>query len=89
MAQELPFSRARFKIADMQTAFTVTATWDAEAGVFTSHSDIPGLVVEAETFEELVGLVEALAPEVIAANVPGATRPYTVKVETRRELAMA
>ena len=69
--------------------FTVTATWDAEAGVFTSHSDIPGLVVEAETFEELVALVEALAPEVIAANVPSATRPYTVKVETRRELAMA
>ena len=73
----------------MQKAFTVTATWDAEARVFTSRSDIPGLVVEAESFEDFVTLVEALAPEVIAANVPDAPRPYTVKVETRRDLAMA
>ena len=73
----------------MQKAFTVTATWDAEARVFTSRSDIPGLVVEAETFEEFVALVEALAPEVIAANAPDAPRPYAVKVETRRDLAMA
>ena len=73
----------------MQRAFTVTATWDAEARVFTSRSDIPGLVVEAETFEEFVALVEALAPEVIAANAPDAPRPYAVKVETRRDLAMA
>ena len=73
----------------MQKAFTVTATWDAEARVFTSRSDIPGLVVEAESFEDFVTLVEALAPEVIAANVPDTPRPYTVKVETRRDLAMA
>ena len=73
----------------MQKAFTVTATWDADARVFTSRSDIPGLVVEAESFEDFVALVEALAPEVIAANVPDTPRPYTVKVETRRDLAMA
>lgn len=62
----------------MQKTFTVTADWDAEAGVFTSQSDIPSLVVEAATFEEFVGLVEALAPEIIAANLPGAQRSYTV-----------
>ncbi len=73
----------------MKKTFTVTATWDAGARVFTSQSDIPGFVVEAETFEELVALVEALAPEVIAANIPDAPRPYTVKIETHRELAMA
>lgn len=73
----------------MPKAFTVTANWDAEAGVFTSQSDIPGLVVEAETFEELVELVQALAPEVTAANLPDAPRPYRVNVETRRELAVA
>ena len=73
----------------MKKKFTVTATWDSEARVFTSQSDIPGLVVEAETFEELVALVEALAPEIIAANLPDVPRPYTVKVETRRDLAMA
>jgi hypothetical protein len=73
----------------MPTVFTVTASWDPEAGVFTTTSDIPGLVVEAETFEELVQLVEALAPEVIAANLPNAIRPYKVNIETRRELAVA
>jgi hypothetical protein len=73
----------------MSKIFTVTAHWDPEAGVFTSQSDIPGLVVEAETFEELVELVEALAPEMIAANLPKQRRPYRVNIETRRELAVA
>ena len=54
----------------MAGAFVITATWDAEAGVFTSQSNIPGLVVEAETFEEFVQLVQTLAPEIIAANLP-------------------
>jgi hypothetical protein len=74
---------------DMKKGFTVTATWDAEAGVFTSQSDIPGLAVEAETFEELVELVRALAPDVIATNLPSAPRPYILNIETRRELAVA
>ena len=73
----------------MQNAYTVTATWDPDAHVFTSRSDIPGLVVEAETFEEFVILVEALAPEIIAANLPNAPRPYRIKVQTQRDLAMA
>jgi hypothetical protein len=73
----------------MSKTFTVTAIWDAEARVFTLRSNIPGLVVEADAFEELVELVEALAPEVIAANLPDAPRPYKVQVETRRELAVA
>ena len=72
----------------MQRSFTVTATWDAEAHVFTSRSDIPGLVAEAETFEDFVTLIEALAPEVITANVPDAPRHYAVNVEAPRELAM-
>lgn len=74
---------------NMAKTFTVTATWDAGARVFTSRSDIPGLIVEAETFEEFVDLVQALAPEVIAANLPGTRGPHTVRVETRRELAVA
>ncbi len=43
----------------MPHTFTATANWDDKAKVFTSSSDIPGLVVEAETFEEFVSLVEA------------------------------
>jgi hypothetical protein len=73
----------------MAKAFTVTAVWDPEAEVFTTKSDIPGLVVEAATFEELVDLIGSLAPEVIAANVPGALAPFRVRIVTRRELAIA
>jgi hypothetical protein len=61
----------------MASTLTVTATWDPEVSVFMSQSNIPGLVVEADTFEEFVSLVEALAPEVISANLPDAKRPYT------------
>lgn len=56
----------------MSKSFTVTATWDPDARVFTSQSDIPRLVIEAATFEEFVDLVRALAPDVIAANLPAA-----------------
>jgi Domain of unknown function (DUF1902) len=73
----------------MADNFTVTAMWDEEAHVFTSSSNIPGLVVEADTFEEFLSLVEALAPEVIAANLPDARKPYIVNVESRRVLAVA
>jgi hypothetical protein len=44
--------------------------------VFTTTSDIPGLVVEAATFEEVVDLLRSLAPEVIAANVPDAQSSF-------------
>jgi Domain of unknown function (DUF1902) len=70
-------------------ALKVTATWDPDARVFTSQPNIPGLVVEADDFEELVCLVEALAPDVIAANLPDEPRPYRVQGEMRRALAVA
>jgi Domain of unknown function (DUF1902) len=73
----------------MKQNFKVTAIWDVEAKVFTSTSDIPGLVVEAETFEEFVSLVEALAPEVLEANLPGARRPFLFDIELHRTLAVA
>ncbi len=62
----------------MTQSFKVTAVWDHEAKVFTSTSTIPGLVVEADTFEEFVSLVEALAPEMLAANMPQVKRPYLI-----------
>ena len=73
----------------MPKSFLVSAMWDAEVRVFTSQSDIPGLVVEAETFEEFVELVRGLAPEVIAANLPAARGPHRLRIETRFDLAVA
>ena len=73
----------------MKRAFKVTALWDDEAKVFTSSSDIPGLVVEADTFEEFVLLVEALAPEILAVNMPQVKRPYHFEIDSHRSLAVA
>ena len=73
----------------MQSHFKVTATWDPEAQVFTSTSDVPGLVVEAETFEEFVSLVETLGPEVLEANMPSVKRPFQFDIELHRTLAVA
>jgi len=73
----------------MTQSFKVTAVWDHEAKVFTSSSTIPGLVVEADTFEEFVSLVEALAPEMLAANMPQVKRPYHFDIESHRSLAVA
>lgn len=73
----------------MSHTFNVTALWDDEAKVFTSQSDVPGLVVEAETFEEFVSLVEALGPELLEANLPTSKRPYHFVIKSQRLLAVA
>jgi hypothetical protein len=64
----------------MTQSFKVRAVWDNEAKVFTSSSTIPGVVVAADTFEEFVSLVEALAPEMLAANMPQVKRPYIITI---------
>jgi Domain of unknown function (DUF1902) len=73
----------------MKQKFKVTAIWDPEVKVFTSDSNIPGLVVEADTFEEFVSLVEALAPEMLEANMPIAKRPFLFETELHRALVVA
>jgi hypothetical protein len=73
----------------MAQRFKVTAIWDPEAKVFTSQSEIPGLVIEADTFEEFVELVEALGPEMLEANVPQAKRPFLFDVQSQRMLEVA
>ncbi len=73
----------------MRQNFKIAAIWDPVANVFTSTSNIPGLVVEADTFEEFVSLVEALAPEMLEANMPSAKRPFLFDIELHRTLAVA
>lgn len=59
----------------METArYTVQAYWDAEARRWWAESaDIPGLVTEARSFDELVDRVLAVAPEIVSANLGTAT----------------
>lgn len=51
------------------SVYHVAAEWDAEAGVWTSSSNIPGLVVEAASLPEFIDLVSELAPELLAENL--------------------
>lgn len=47
----------------------IHAQWDEEAHVwYATSEDIPGLCVQADTFEELVDIATALAPELLEAN---------------------
>ena len=49
--------------------FTVKAAWDKEAGVwYVFESDVPGLVAEAETPQELMGKLLELVPELVELN---------------------
>ena len=88
-SMSLPVRTSFCYAGQMPHTFKVTAVWDSEAKVFTSTSDIPGLVVEADTFEEFVSLVEALAPEMLAANLPEVKRPYLFDIQSHRSLAVA
>jgi hypothetical protein len=57
----------------MTSTYHVQATWDPEAKVWVSSSDVPGLVVEAETLAEFEQLVRDLVPELVAeGGIPSA-----------------
>lgn len=53
----------------MNKPLYVHAEWDAEAGVWVATSnDVPGLATESATVEALVSKLEAMIPELLAAN---------------------
>jgi hypothetical protein len=49
-------------------SFTVTAQWDAEAGVYYSDSDIIGLHIEATTLDEFEAILHREGPDLVVAN---------------------
>ncbi len=71
----------------MGKRYHVQAEWDSEAKVWISSSNIPGLVVEADTLGEFIELVEALAPEMLADNL-GIKGPVPVEVRANRTLEL-
>jgi hypothetical protein len=74
--------------ADLKT-FHVTALWDADAEVFQSQSDVPGLVVETGTLDEFIELVNRFTPDLLAANMPEFKGSYRISIEARREFVKA
>ena len=50
-------------------SYTVTAIWDPEASVWVATSDdVPGLVAEASSVEELSEKLKILIPELLELN---------------------
>lgn len=53
----------------MQKKYLVVAEWDSEAGVWVATSDdVPGLVTEAATMDELVRKLQVMVPEMLELN---------------------
>ena len=49
--------------------FKVTAFWDPGASVWVAESEeVPGLVTEADTVEQLVSKLRVMVPELLEAN---------------------
>ena len=54
---------------DMKASILVRAEWDPEAGVWVATSDdVPGLVTEAETPDELQRKLRVMIPELLELN---------------------
>ena len=52
-----------------KTRYVVKAMWDEEARVWVAESDdVPGLVTEAATQQELIRKLEIVVPELLEAN---------------------
>jgi Domain of unknown function (DUF1902) len=55
-----------------QSALVVNVSHDTEDGIwYVLSSDIPGLNAEAESLDMLVAVIADVAPDLIAANMPG------------------
>lgn len=54
----------------MSRNYSIQARWDDEAGVWTATSgDVPGLVVEADTWSRMIEEVRLILPELL--NIRG------------------
>lgn len=51
--------------------FTVTATWDDEASVWTGYSDAIPAASDAPTLDELLAKISAIAVDLLPDNHPG------------------
>ena len=69
----------------MTEALVVKAMWDDEAKVWVAESDdVPGLVAEASTAEQLIEKLAVLIPELLEANGDPARDEVVFKLLTER-----
>ena len=68
--------------------FHIQAFWDEEAQVWVAQSDdLPGLVAEAATVEQLMEKLRVLVPELAELNLGLSDTPGTFTLTTERELS--
>ena len=61
---------------------TVSVGHDVAEGIWhIVASEVPGLNAEAETLDELVAVIADLAPELIAANLPGVSANTPLNIQ--------
>jgi hypothetical protein len=51
--------------------FTISATWDDEAGVWTGHCDDIPAAADAATLDELLAKISAMTLDLLPDNHPG------------------
>ena len=73
----------------MQRDITIQARWDGEASVWLATSeDVPGLVVEADTWPGMINEVQLVLPELLEVSGQGGDRlSVTFKAEEHLDLA--
>jgi predicted RNase H-like HicB family nuclease len=67
--------------------FRVTAFWDSEASVWVAESeDVPGLVTEGETVEQLLSKLQIMVPELLEANgvLPAGEKEIPIRLVAER-----
>ena len=78
-------------LLDMQRDITIQARWDGEASVWLATSeDVPGLVVEADTWPGMINEVQLVLPELLGVSGQGGDRlSLTFRAEEHLDLAGA
>ncbi len=70
--------------------YVITFTWDDESAVWIATSDdIPGLVLESNSFDALLERIHFAIPELLALNV-SANQPFylTFKLERHERMVV-
>jgi Domain of unknown function (DUF1902) len=75
----------------MTRSITINARWDDEADVWLATStDVPGLVVEAESWPSMIDEVRLVLPELLSLSGQGADHlSLTFRVEEHLDVAGA
>lgn len=75
----------------MTREITIQARWDSEASVWLATSeDVPGLVVEADTWPAMINEVQLVLPELLElSGAVGDKLSLTFKAEEHLDLASA